>query len=154
MKPGDAYWKLVKPIWSTIFIGDTVDKFNKSFAEAPLAARTLFAAHWCFSEVSNGGFHQFFYNSTGVLAPEAVDSFRALGMPQTASVAEKAMEWFGHPYPRERRIRLQQIEAATGSKKYRSWQQFRPLDEEFCRLMRSENGGFLTAADTYALHAE
>ncbi|WP_369973953.1 DUF4375 domain-containing protein [Polaromonas sp. SP1] len=35
-----------------------------------MPSRHLFAVHWCQSEICNGGFMQFFANSTGVLAPE------------------------------------------------------------------------------------
>src|SRR5687767_13179443 len=67
MKPGQHYWSLVEPVWETISIYHTPDIFLTQFNSASLASRTLFAAHWCQSEVRNGGFHQFFGNSTGVL---------------------------------------------------------------------------------------
>jgi hypothetical protein len=143
MRPGDAYWEIVRPVWNAISICN-LQRFQQEFAEAPLIARTLFAVHWCQSEVCNGGFYQFFYNSTGILAPEASASFQTIDMPQTASVVVQAMNWFGQPYPRRRRDRVQRLEAVEGKK------QFRPLDEEFFRLIETENGGFLAAADAYA----
>jgi len=147
MRPGDAYWTLVSPIWNTVSIYEKPENFCKQFADAPVKARTLLAVHWCQSEVCNGGFHQFFWNGTGILAPEAVDSFRSIGMPLTAALVEQAMQWFGEPYPRQRRIRMQKLDPFPDKK------QFRPLDDEFFHLWQTENGGFLAAADAYALSA-
>ena len=70
-KPGDLYWSLVEPHWERISIYDGGATFLRQFLTTPVRSRHLFAAHWCMSEVYNGGFHQFFHNSTGVLAPEA-----------------------------------------------------------------------------------
>lgn len=97
-----GYWKLVEPIWDTVSIYDGGEAFLEQFAVAPQPSQVLFAAHWTQSEVLNGGFGQYFSNSTGVLAPEAVWAFRVLGMPRTAAAVEQAMAFFGSPYPRER----------------------------------------------------
>ena len=145
MNPGEAYWLLVRPIWNAVSISNGPEKFNEEFAEAPLIPRTLFALHWCQSEVCNGGFHQFFWNSTGVLAPEAAIAFETIGMPKTASLVKQGMDWFDNPYPRQTRTRRQKLTLIDRKT------QFRGLDDEFFLLWRSENGGFLKAADAYAL---
>lgn len=46
----------------------------------------MFAAHFCQSEICNGGLGQFFGNSTGGLAPEAVEGFREIGQAQVAAL--------------------------------------------------------------------
>ncbi|WP_164468170.1 DMP19 family protein [Caulobacter vibrioides] len=46
--------------------------FLAGFSAVPTPSKHLLATHWLQSEVHNGGFSQFFSNSTGVLAPEAV----------------------------------------------------------------------------------
>ena len=142
---GDVYWTLVSPLWERLSKFGNPNRFINEFAAASVTGRTLFAAHWCQSEVCNGGFHQFFYNSTGVLAPEAAASFRSLGMPQIALVVEAAMRWFGEPYPRNRQERIEILQAHDDKA------QFRSLDETFYKLWDSENGGFLRAADSYAI---
>jgi len=143
-EPGETYWKLVHPIWQKLSIFDEIVRFDLEFEDAPLKARSLFAAHWCQSEVRNGGFYQFFYNSTGILAPHAVSSFQLLSMPQSAGLVQQAINWFEQPYPRERRARLQQLKNVEGKK------QFYSLDDKFYPLIREENGGFTKAADAYA----
>lgn len=143
-----GYWTLVDPIWDTVSIYDGPEAFLEQYNAAPEASRVLFAAHWCQSEINNGGFEQFFSNSTGVLAPEGVLAFRALGMPQTADLIGKAMAVFGAHYPRERTEREDALD--------RVWDDvegndpFGDLDEPFFELVDAENGGFEHAADTYA----
>lgn len=51
----------------------------------------------------------FFWNTTGVLAPEAAVAFRELGLTEAAELLEEAMGWFDPPYPRERAVRMQLI---------------------------------------------
>jgi hypothetical protein len=73
----------------------------------------LFTSHFCQSEVCNGGWLQFFMNSTGVLGPEAVKGFEHVGMPLLASVARQAVSKLGEPYPREREQRWDALLAAS-----------------------------------------
>ena len=56
----DGYWKVLEPYWHRIDIYNRPERFLMTFASVPRFAQTLFAAHFCESEVSNGGLHQFF----------------------------------------------------------------------------------------------
>jgi hypothetical protein len=47
------------------------------------------------SEVNNGGFHQYFLNSTGALAPYVVDALTAVGAVATAGIAQQALALVG-----------------------------------------------------------
>jgi hypothetical protein len=151
MKPGYLYWSLVESIWDSVSIYDGPEAFLAQFNTAPLGARTLFAAHWCQSEIRNGGLHQFFGNSTGVLAPEAVAAFRSIGMPKIAAIVAEAMLWFGPSYPRNREVRDGQLGDYENDDYPEDWNPFEQLDDQFFALIESENGGFVTAADEYAL---
>ncbi len=73
--------------------------FEDSFRAFPEPVRHLFAIHMCCCEVSNGGFHQFFFNSTGLWAPTATAGFRAIGLTGTVAILEEAMAMFGANYP-------------------------------------------------------
>src|SRR5829696_2343578 len=77
----DGYWQVLEPYWARIDIYNGPEAFLATYGEVPPVVQILFAAHWCESEVSNGGLHQFFMNPTGVLAPEAAQAFRKLGFP-------------------------------------------------------------------------
>jgi hypothetical protein len=45
--------------------------------------------------VNNGGFDQYFFNSSGALAPVAVDALRAVGANRTAIILEQAIDVLG-----------------------------------------------------------
>ncbi len=102
----------------------------------------MFAAHSCQSEICNGGFDQFFWNSTGVLAPEAAEGFREIGQPQIAALIESAMDLVGSPYPRDREERQGRLSQLPGGA-------LDALDQKFFALIESEAGGFQDAADRY-----
>jgi hypothetical protein len=139
----DSYWKTVDPVWDQINIYDGPDVFLETYANAPEKAGLLFAAHFCQAEVCNGGFDQFFFNSTGVLAPEAVRGFRAIGQYKIADLLDVAMRRLANEYPRDRQLRQELLER-VGEKA------FDDLDEQFFALLHEEAGGFEAAADAYA----
>ncbi len=149
MKSGQAYGDIINTVWDTISIYDGVEVFLKEFTKANEVVQNLFAAHWCQSEVRNGGLLQFFCNSSGVLAPEAIIAFRAIGMPKLAAVLEEAVVWFGESYPRDRNDR-ENILWANESEDEKESNPFETLDDKFFELHQSESGGFITAADQYA----
>ncbi len=147
-KPGVAYWNAIEPVWEAISIYDGPEVFLQEFQGIKPELGHLFAAHWCQSEVRNGGFYQFFYNPTGVLAPEAVVGLCAMGLSDCADVVQQAMDFFGDPYPREKDERLgllpEDPEENPGQ-----WDPFDELDNRLYELLDPENHGFEKAADDY-----
>lgn len=143
------YWKYVEPIWDSVNIYDGGDVFLKGFNEATEKQQVLFASHWAQSEIMNGGLGQFFSNSTGVLAPEAVVGFKTLGMPKCASILSDAMKFFGEIYPRDRTSRESVLESF--------YEEFGDdaipmleLEDAIATKIEEENGGFWDAANNYA----
>lgn len=148
--PGERYWSLVEPIWDSINIHDGPDEFVRQFRAAPIISVYLFAGHWCQSEVCNGGFDQFFRNSTGVLAPEAMLAYRAMGLVEWADVVADAMAFLGEPYPRERAARQARLSAdATHGRRH----QFEHLDKRFYEWLHAEPYRWERAADRYAVRS-
>lgn len=148
-RPKDGYWRLLDPWWERISIYDGPEVFLRELDLAPEPVRILFCSHWTQSEINNGGFAQFFFNSTGVVAPEARNSFQAIQMPGVATSIEKAASLFGEPYPRAteaRRRLLDEWDAAPGGADAK----FEDLENEFFDLVVSENGGFESSANVYA----
>lgn len=143
------YWQLVEPVWNSLVQWDDVPVFQSTFASTEVSARTLFAAHWLYSEVSNGGFLQFYWNSTGVLAPEAADAYAAIGMPRTAEIIRRSMSWFPIPYPRDRQTRIKLLDEYAEANP-ESDCPFDSFDNEFYEVAESESGGFELAANTFA----
>lgn len=147
----EGYWDHIEPFWEAVSIYDGPETFLRQFADMPEHAGHLFAVHWCISEVCNGGFHQFFYNSTGVLAPEALAGFKTVGMPETAAIVAEAIARLPNPYPRDRDIRQDALDALdSGEEGEEDWESpFDDLDAKFYGLYDTENGG-VAAADRYA----
>src|SRR5262249_30868263 len=146
-EPGELYWSLVEPVWGKISIYDGAKTFLRQFRAVPKYVGLLFAGHWCQSEVRNGGFHQFFWNPTGILAPEASEAYHAMGIPEWAAIVDEAMQYFGKPYPREQFDRA--VPERTPGKKREEWDPFYSLDERFYDWLRSD-GDWCMAADAYA----
>ena len=80
--------------------------------------RSLHAAHWCDMEISNGGFDQFFRNSTGAVTREALDGFAMVNAdPHQAYLAGYAEMFPGGMPARDwetRKRRLDGICTAAG----------------------------------------
>ena len=147
IRSDESYWRVVAPYWKRVDIYSGADVFLRTFAQAPEAAGHLLAAHWCQSEVCNGGFHQFFSNSTGVLAPEAARGFRVIGLPAVEEIVTEAMAKFGAPYPREREQRRAFLKSIPGQTRA-EWNRFIALDDAFFAATRED--AFRKAADRYA----
>ena len=141
----EGYWDHIEPFWEAVSIYDGPETFLRQFAEVPEHAGHLFAVHWCISEVCNGGFHQFFYNSTGVLAPEALAGFKIVGMPETAAIVAEAMARLPNPFPRDRELRQVGLDALDPEDldEEDDWESpFDDLDSRFYNLYETENGGW------------
>lgn len=125
--------------------------WEASCAGVPRDAVLLFSLHWAHLEIANGGFWQFFYNSTGVIAPEARDGFAAIGLPEAAAAIQSAMDKVGQPYPFDRAAR----QAVVGDPERRM--EFEAEDGYFYREICNPKviGGkprYYDAADRYADH--
>ena len=106
-----SYWEHIEEAYNRTSIYDGAGCFLRDFAGLPTHIGDLLAAHWVLSEVSNSGFHQFFANPTGVLAPEAVKGFERMGLPEVGDLIRLAIQFFGHTYPREQLDRDQFLDS-------------------------------------------
>ncbi|MBV9124837.1 MAG: DMP19 family protein [Planctomycetes bacterium] len=73
--------------------------------------------YWLDAEVRNGGFSQYYFNSSGELAPYAVKAARSVGAPELAKIIQEANALFGKNGPdpdREKRMdQLSKIDLQT-----------------------------------------
>ena len=60
--------------------------------EPSTAERVVLSVEAIEREVNNGGFNQFFVNSSAEFAPYIVESFRSIGCPKTAELCQKAID--------------------------------------------------------------
>lgn len=147
------YWTIIEPIWYEVDIYSSPEVFLKQFEQLTEAQKALFPAHWLYSEVCNGGFHQFFINPTGILAPEAVLGYVAIGLNDCAELIKEAISFFGELYPREREKRQEILYSIPGETR-EEYDPFYKLDEQFYKCtgtnsMDSEYR-FEMMADEYA----
>ena len=85
-------WAVIEPAYHAVNIYDGPEALAATLAPLTRGQRALLAVHWCIAEVTNGGFLQFFDNPTGVLAAEAREGFRRIGVPEAAAALESATE--------------------------------------------------------------
>ena len=78
--------------------GDAIEKLNEH-------ERIIFITQSLEEEVNNGGFSQFFYNSSGNFSNELVDAFTKIGAFKTAEICKKAVAVFGRSIPTDRNER-------------------------------------------------
>jgi hypothetical protein len=87
-------------------------------------------------EINNGGFSQYFLNSSGDFATETIESLKLIGAHQTAAILQRAVDEFpnGH-VPKNRRERialLEDIEEAAS----KVWQM---LEQKFYKYEENLN---------------
>jgi Domain of unknown function (DUF4375) len=145
-----SYRELVDPLYEILVTWETAELYLDRMRGIREDLALLFGAHLAYWEIGNGGFTQFFWNSSGIVAPEAARGFRMLGMPRSAEIVERAMLQFGHPFPRDwnaRQTMFDEGEEPFGGKEHPG---FAALDSEMFPLVEEEAGGFEAAADRYA----
>jgi hypothetical protein len=149
--PGQIYWSLIEPVWLPLNESwdEGAEEFLRQMSAIPPNVANLYAAHWCQSEVNNGGLFQFFYNTTGLLAAEASRGFEAIGIGECSEILTEAMRFFGDPYPRERMIRINRL--LEGRQRHgRDWTPFSELDNRFYDSLSASPDRWEREADRYA----
>jgi Domain of unknown function (DUF4375) len=142
-------WSVIEPFWDSVGIYDGPVIFQRDFETLPLPVRHLLAVHWCDSEVCNGGFHQIFSNSTGVLAPDALQGYRAIGLEECAQLVERSMSLFGEEYPRDRQERQSSMcKLERPGDRREEWDPFNDLDDSYYDARDRAN--FEEALDEFA----
>ncbi|MGD0941366.1 MAG: DUF4375 domain-containing protein [Terracidiphilus sp.] len=150
-------------------MGNGPEAFAAAITSIPRSSVLLFSAHTALAEVHNGGFLQLFWNSAGVLVPEAIEGFTTIGMPTMAAILQEAAQPLGKPYPRDRDERWDALLAASGKNAEEIEQIFERaqnfylgfheaclalpfdrLNQRFWDIAKTENGGFQDAATQYA----
>ena len=74
------------------------------------AERIFYITQTLEMEVNNGGFSQFFYNSSGDFSNELAGAFTAIGANTTAAICQKAINAFGRDIPVDRDERQEMLD--------------------------------------------
>lgn len=148
MDTGEIVSQAIEPLRERISIYDGPQVFLSGLLDVGREQGLLYSVHWCVSEVCNGGFHQFFYNSTGVLCPEALRGFEYLGFQRAVGIVSRAASLLGSPYPREHELRNARLQSILRPGKEREkWDPFYPLDEDFYEWKAEDS--FLMKTDEF-----
>lgn len=82
------------------------------------------------ADINNGGFHQFFTNSTGVFAPEMIEWFERAELPKAAAIVREAVAVFGPDFPRSQEKRQEFLARFPGETR-EEFDPFVTLDDRF-----------------------
>ncbi len=150
------YWQIIEPIWYDEKLNNYCPEiYLARFDELTEPQKTLFPTYWLVSDICNGGFHQCFWNMTGLYAPEAVLGFQKLDLHKTAKIVQKAINIFDEPFPREQEVRQDFLDEFDGEGR-KKWDPFFKLDDKFYESLmvdgfsQLEKDGFEIAANNYA----
>jgi hypothetical protein len=79
----------------------TADEADVAFAGMARTQRDILLLHFFLAESFNGSTHQYFYNSSGTMAPQLADLLDRIGLPDHAAGIRQGMSMFPSPYPRD-----------------------------------------------------
>ncbi|MFA4985345.1 MAG: DUF4375 domain-containing protein [Candidatus Brocadiia bacterium] len=154
MEAGELFWQRIDPYWNLVVFHDTEESYLTTIRKMPPAAVLLTTAYLCYTEVCNGGYTQYFVNSSGLGALEAIQGFRDIGMERWAELTAKAVKYFGEPYPRMCEDRWKKM----GIKDNRdpaqiNWKLFEDLDNQFFAAMEGDHDMFDRLVDKYTVES-
>ena len=102
IKEADDMWSINEPAYWSINIYGSYDDYLESAKGFTIEQRYLNAICWYFAEVNNGGHHQFFYNSTGIVWEDALAGLRLFKMDELAENLQSVINYFGGSIPFDR----------------------------------------------------
>lgn len=144
---GDDYFVVIEPVFWAVSIYDGPEQYEKDLANFSTEQRLVLAHHWYLSEVNNGGHDQFYYNSTGVVWPDALEAFTRIGLTDVAAIIRESANRLGGKPSLDREEREQQLEQMNGDFEDLDQQLFRlqeqaDLDENVLQFMRAHRDKF------------
>lgn len=105
---GDSY-AVIDPVWWAANIYDGSEAYEQSLKPFSLPQRYVFAIHWYWAEVCNGGHYQFYFNSTGIVWEDALKGFEAVGLNDFSEILRKSADLLGGSVSKDRSVRQKQL---------------------------------------------
>jgi hypothetical protein len=119
---------VIEAVWDDVSIYDGHAKYKEDLSRYSEPQRLLHACHWYISEVNNGGHHQFYSNSTGIVWAEALHGFRVAGLQEVAEILEESVTRMGGAPSFDREERQRTLEELDPD--------FEDLDDRFYKVER------------------
>lgn len=108
---------MISQLWACAELGWwTPEEAEAALGKLPRAQRDLVVLNIYLGEAFNGSVHQFFSNSSGLLAPELVAVLERGGLPEHAASIRRGMAEFADPYPVETEVRRMQMQSFSEAK--------------------------------------
>ncbi|GAB5405100.1 MAG: hypothetical protein Aurels2KO_33310 [Aureliella sp.] len=126
----------------------TDDGYDETLSEYPRDVQILAAMIYGHSDIENGGFLQFFTNSTGAFAPEMLEWLERSELDTAADVLREAMAVFGETFPRSRGARLEFLSEFDGESRQQR-DPFSQMDDAFYASLPYATHTFDRAADEW-----
>ncbi|MEM8671294.1 MAG: DUF4375 domain-containing protein [Planctomycetota bacterium] len=128
----------------------TDEGYDPSLSEVPRDIQLLCCMNYGKSDIENGGFHQFFYNSTGVFAPEMIEWCERAGLNDVADVIREAMAVLTDgAYPRSKRQRMHALERFAYPGNLLARDPFDRINTRFFALLSHNGSRYDDAANTW-----
>ena len=134
-----ALFRRVQPV---MFAAESAREVEAALSRLTPGQRAAWAVEQLQLEMGNGGIDQYFYNSAGDTAPEALEGLRLIDAPKFARPLEQAMKLFpGGQVPRDRDARELLLdeqdlsEALIESGVDEAWQDAYAVEEELSKLL-------------------
>ena len=89
---------------------DNKTQYGDNMSVLSEAERTFYITQTLEMEINNGGFSQFFYNTSGNFSSELVNAFSAIGANATAVICQKAISAFGQDIPTDQEERQKMLD--------------------------------------------
>ncbi|MCL2495745.1 MAG: DMP19 family protein, partial [Oscillospiraceae bacterium] len=107
---------IIDPLWWAVSIYDGEKKYNEDLGRFTLPQRYVFAIQWYAAEVNNGGHAQFYYNSTGIVYPDALRGFQEIGHQRAYDILNETIALAGGKIPLDRSRREKLFDRLSDSK--------------------------------------
>lgn len=117
----DIIYNMCNRVFKKCEYGDAINNLNEY-------EKVFFVTQTLEQEVNNGGFSQFFFNSSGDFSNELIDAFTKIGAFKTAEICKKALAAFHGKVPTDRMERQNLLDDLDSDEFYDVLEK---CDEEF-----------------------
>jgi hypothetical protein len=125
MDDGHLFWAVIAKAWPDVQEPDV----SKKLPHATPGQRAILSLTIFIREIDNGGFEQFFHNSSGDIVVEVIAGFVCLGSPENAEVVRQALRFFGPGGATASRSTRCDVLERTSRAEREAY--FEPLDKKF-----------------------
>ena len=135
--PTALVWAVIEPAYFAVSLPDDPNEFAAATQPLTTGQRALLAMYRCITEVSNGGFDQFFLNA-GAFAPDTIEGMRRLDAAESAGLVVQATTIFAErPPPAD--VGDPAFDEADDADVFDAYlERFSPLEDRFYALVDSE----------------